>query len=101
MPEGTQHIARTPRQNGHLSAALLTARQLPDYLAPLSIAGVRELADMMATAEWAPSSFRDIAGKYVVEKIALAIMHGATIGLGPFAAVQSIAVIDGRPAIWG
>jgi hypothetical protein len=28
-------------------------------------------------------------------------MHGATVGLGPIAAVQSIAVIDGMPTIWG
>ena len=28
-------------------------------------------------------------------------MHGATVGLGAIAAVQSIAVIDGMPTIWG
>lgn len=35
------------------------------------------------------------------EQILIAIMHGLEIGLPPMQAVQRIAVINGRPAIWG
>jgi hypothetical protein len=74
---------------------------VPEFLVPKSIAEVRELARTIALAEWAPDSYRDLEGNYVQQKIELAIMHGATVGLGPIAAVQSIAVIDGMPTIWG
>ena len=74
---------------------------VPEFMVPKSIADVRELARMIALAEWAPDSYRDIEGNYLQQKIELAIMHGATVGLGPIAAVQSIAVIDGMPTIWG
>ena len=62
---------------------------------------IRELARLIALAEWAPDSYRDLDGNYIQQKIELAIMHGATVGLGPIAAVQSIAVIEGMPTIWG
>lgn len=35
------------------------------------------------------------------EKVAVAIMHGLEVGLSPMAAMQSIAVINGRPSLWG
>jgi hypothetical protein len=35
------------------------------------------------------------------EQIAVAIMHGMEIGLPPMQAIQRIAVINGRPSIWG
>jgi hypothetical protein len=73
----------------------------PEFLAPRSLAAVRELAQLIACAEWAPDSYRDLEGNYSVAKIELAIMQGAVVGLGPIASVQSIALIDGKPAIWG
>jgi hypothetical protein len=68
---------------------------------PKSMAEIRELARLIALAEWAPDSYRDLEGNYIQQKIELAIMHGITVGLGPIAAMQSIAVIDGMPTIWG
>ena len=35
------------------------------------------------------------------DKIAVAVMHGMEVGLSPMQAIQSIAVINGRPSIWG
>jgi hypothetical protein len=74
---------------------------VPEFMVPKSLAEVRELARLIGLAEWAPDSYRDLDGNYLQQKIELAIMHGATVGLGPIAAVQSIAVIDGMPTIWG
>jgi hypothetical protein len=54
-----------------------------------------------AADEWAPECYRDIDGNYLPPKIELAIIQGATVGLGPIAAVQSIAIINGKPCIWG
>ncbi len=74
---------------------------VPEYLQPGSVAAVRELAELIAAAEWAPPCYRGDDGHYLKEKIVLGIMHGAAVGLGPFAAVHAIAVIDGHPTIWG
>jgi hypothetical protein len=75
--------------------------RLPEFMRPNTLAAVRDLARLIALAEWAPDSYRDLEGNYAVPKIELAIMQGAVVGLGPIAAVQAIALIEGRPAIWG
>ena len=74
---------------------------VPGFLAPKSLGEVKDLARMIALAEWAPDCYRDIDGNYLQPKIELAILHGATVGLGPIAAVHAIAVIGGTPSIWG
>ena len=74
---------------------------VPGFLVPKSISDVKEIARMIALAEWAPDCYRDLHGNFLQPKIELAIMHGATVGLGPIAAVQAIAVINGKPSIWG
>lgn len=79
----------------------LVPRGVPAFIAPRSVSDVRDLARMIALAEWAPECYRDLDGNYLQQKIELAIMHGASLGLGPIAAVQSIALINGMPSIWG
>ena len=49
---------------------------------------------MLAASQFAP---KDFANK--PESCILAIQHGAEIGLGPMQSIQSIACINGRPAI--
>jgi hypothetical protein len=51
---------------------------------------------MVAASEFAPKDFR---GK--PESCMLAIQHGSEVGLSPMQSLQSIAVINGRPTIWG
>ena len=53
-------------------------------------------AQIAAKTEFAPKDFR---GK--PESCLLAIQHGAEIGLGPMQSLQQIAVINGRPSVWG
>jgi hypothetical protein len=98
MPDGT---ARPTGAWRHRRARPAPPSGLPGYLAPNSVTEVRELAELIVAGEWAPASYRGDDGKYVVEKIVLGIMHGAAVGLGPFAAIHAIAVIDGHPTIWG
>jgi hypothetical protein len=35
------------------------------------------------------------------EQIAVAILHGMEVGMTPMTALQSIAVVNGRPSVWG
>jgi hypothetical protein len=74
---------------------------VPAFLVPKSLGEVKELAKLIALAEWAPDCYRDLDGNYLQPKIELAILHGATVGLGPIAAVHAIAVIGGTTSIWG
>lgn len=53
-------------------------------------------AQMVAKSDFAPKDFR---GK--PESCLLAIQHGGEAGLTPMQSLQSIAVINGRPSIWG
>jgi hypothetical protein len=87
--------------NGHARPTPHGASAVQSFLAPRSLDEVKELAKMIALAEWAPECYRDIDGNYALQKLELGIMHGASVGLGPIAAVQSIAIINGKPSIWG
>jgi len=62
---------------------------------PQDVEQVFRLASAIAKSGLAPSTMKD------PEKLVVAIMHGLEIGLPPMQAVQRIAVINGRPALWG
>lgn len=53
-------------------------------------------AKMVANSDLLPKDFK---GK--PENIILAVMMGKELGLKPMQAIQNIAVINGRPAVWG
>ena len=53
-------------------------------------------ATLVAASDFSPKDFR---GK--PESCLLAIQHGSEVGLSPMQSLQSIAVINGRPTIWG
>lgn len=62
---------------------------------PEDVEQVFRLANAIAKSGMAPSTMKD------PEKLVVAIMHGLEVGLPPMQAVQKIAVINGRPAMWG
>lgn len=62
---------------------------------PQSVEEVFRLATAIAKSGLAPSTMR------TPEALTVAILHGAEIGLPPMMAVQKIAVVNGRPALWG
>ena len=53
-------------------------------------------SELVAKSDFAPKDFR---GK--PEACLLAIQHGAELGLSPMQSLQSIAVVNGRPTIYG
>lgn len=64
-------------------------------IVPDSIGAVQALSEIIVASGWAPRDMKQPA------TIAVAIMQGMEIGLKPMQALQSIAVINGRPSIWG
>jgi len=68
----------------------------PRGLTLRSVDEAMRFGKMLAESEFAPKDFRGKPASCV-----LAVQHGAEIGLGPMQSIQSIAVINGRPSIWG
>lgn len=64
-------------------------------LVPRSIEEAWRLAQYLAKSDMAPKDMKS------PEKILVAILGGAEIGLPPYQALQSFAVINGRPTLWG
>jgi hypothetical protein len=62
---------------------------------PNSFESAFRMAQVIVAAKMAPASLD------TPEKACVAIMHGLEVGLTPMAALQSIAVINGMPTIWG
>lgn len=53
------------------------------------------IADLVSAAGMAPK------GLDRPEQAMVAILHGLEVGMSPMAALQSIAVVNGRPSLWG
>jgi len=65
-------------------------------LTPKSLSEAMQLAKLMAGSDLVPKDFR---GK--PENVLVAVQMGAEVGLAPMQAIQNIAVINGRPSVWG
>ena len=74
--------------------ALIAGAQ-PAAIVPTDLDQVWRLAGMIHKAGMAPKDME------TPEKISVALLHGLEIGLKPMQSMQRIAVINGRPAIWG
>jgi hypothetical protein len=69
---------------------------VPMGLMPQSLEEGWRLAQMMAQSALVPEDFRGHP-----ENVLVALQLGAEVGFPPMQALQSIAVINGRPSIWG
>lgn len=65
-------------------------------LQPRNIEEAMKIATMIANSQLAPKDFRGRP-----EDTLVAMMMGNELGLNPMQAIQNIAVINGRPSIWG
>ena len=75
---------------------LTIRRESPQWLTPRNLTEAMELAKLWSASEIVPKEFRGKPGDILV-----AIQMGMEVGLSPAQAVQSIAVINGRPTLWG
>jgi len=73
----------------------LVAGARPTAIVPTDMDSCYRLAKAVCMAGMAPR------GLETPEKAMVAIMHGLECGLTPMAALQRIAVVNGRPVIWG
>ena len=65
-------------------------------LSPTSLKEAMDLADLISKSEMVP---KDYQGKSA--NVLIAVQMGAEVGLPPMQALQNIAVINGRPSLWG
>lgn len=70
-------------------------------IVPSTWAEVVQIASSICRANMAPKSYLDKQGNPITDKVAVAIMHGLEVGFTPMAALQSIAVINGMPSVYG
>ena len=71
------------------------ANNLPS-LAPRTFDDAIKFSEMLAKSDFVPNTFKNKPGD-----ILAAIQMGYEVGLAPMAALQNIAVINGRPSMWG
>lgn len=62
---------------------------------PTTMDDVYRFAKLVAMSGLAPR------GMGTPEQVSIAIFHGLELGMPPMQAIQNIAVINGRPAVWG
>lgn len=74
----------------------LTTQKQSFSLAPQSMEEAFRFAEMLSKSNLVPKDFANNAGNILV-----AVQWGAELGLQPMQAMQNIAVINGRPSLWG
>lgn len=67
-----------------------------NFLTPTNLQEAMQIADLLAGSDIVPKDYQRKPGNILV-----AMQWGAEIGLQPLQAMQNIAVINGRPSIWG
>ena len=75
---------------------ITTTEQKSFSLAPQDLAQALQFADMMSKSSIIPKDFAGNPGNILV-----AVQWGMELGLQPMQAMQNIAVINGRPSLWG
>lgn len=78
------------------ATALTIAKPQPYSLAPTNFDEAERFAKLVANSSFAPKGFAGKPGDVLV-----AMQMGAELGLSPMQALQNIAVINGRPSLWG
>ncbi|WP_151721026.1 recombinase RecT [Acinetobacter ursingii] len=74
----------------------LVQNQSVNFLTPTNLNEAMQIADLLAGSDIVPKDYQRKPGNILV-----AMQWGAEIGLQPLQAMQNIAVINGRPSIWG
>src|SRR3989442_1378303 len=86
----SQEIATTP------AAAVPSKVPVQMGLAPKSLEEAWRMSQFMAQSEMVPKQYRNKPADVLV-----GIQYGMELGFAPMQALQSIAVINGRPSVWG
>lgn len=77
--------------------SVIELKQGPSFsLVPQSLTEAMELAKLIADSDLAPKDYRGKPGNVLI-----AVQMGQEVGLSPMSAIQSIAVINGKPGLYG
>lgn len=79
----------------HIPTAVAERKETFD-LSPRSLTEAMQMADLLANSSIVPKEFIGKPGNILV-----AVQWGSEIGLKPMQSMQSIAVINGKPSLWG
>ncbi len=71
------------------------------YLVANNIKEARDVAEIIASTDFLPRSYKDREGKPKINEIIIAGNMGARHGWDMFQSIQAICVINNRPSIWG
>jgi len=74
----------------------LTTGNKNSMLAPNNFEHYFRIANMMSKSDMVPKSYKDKP-----QDVLIAMEMGASLGLGPLQAIQNIAVINGKPCLYG
>jgi hypothetical protein len=84
------------KEEGRSLARRLEIPVIPGGLMPRDYGELIEFAKMVASSGMVPKSYNGNPGAVMV-----AVQMGAELGLTPMTSIRSIAVINGRPCLWG
>lgn len=88
--------AVTTMESAQISAPAMQVGKPSFSLAPQDLAQALQFADILSKSNIVPKEFIGNPGNILV-----AIQWGMELGLQPMQAMQNIAVINGRPSLWG
>jgi hypothetical protein len=83
-----------PNQTESTALAVATRQQFD--LSPQTFDQALTFANYLAESDLVPKDFRGKAGNCLI-----AVQWGAELGLKPMQALQNLAIINGRPSLWG
>lgn len=87
----------SPKQINEVARQTMTIRPVKTFsLVPENLEQAMKLSELMANSDMVPKDFKGKPGNVLV-----AVQMGAELGLPPAQALQNIAVINGRPSLWG
>jgi hypothetical protein len=95
--ETTQAQAQNPNQN---QAVQVTQKRTPVAVGERGIQ-IQDMDQLWRFAQYVSASGLAPKGIEKPEAVFVAVQMGLEIGLTPMAALQNIAVINGRPSVWG
>jgi len=79
-----------------MSTRTLVQRTNMYVLRPTNFNEALQFAELIAKSDFVPRDYKEKPGNVLV-----AIQMGSELGLAPMQALQNIAVINGRPTVWG
>lgn len=100
LPQTEETIIEGSRELAKVEKAQLSVGD-EGYIIPKTVEEAARLAKAVIIGGFAPDSYKDKSGIIDPNKVMLGIMSAMEAGLQPLYGLRQIAIINGRPTIWG